>query len=323
MSGKEKMNPEIIFYRYNHGYCVFQPSAVKEEYRKMQEMGGKAVGLSVTTEDKVYFSLELKRHVDLIHTFGMQAIFVFGRWGGLFSAASLNSSSRETFRHPDWWKKDPAGNPPGHIVCCVNNPEFRKYFFRQAEYYFTSLPVDGLMMDEPKDSDWPCYCQYCRKLGPPEEIHIPTLSAFLGEVARFFKSIRPGGKTYLFHMPGQSESFYRATASQEGIDYLGVDGPCCGQKKATGEVLTKTPLLVSMEKVLPIVREYGKKTVVVPENFLIPEGEENTYLKNLRTVLTEKPDAVVFHYYGFGNHNPDTLMQGIRQILAELVANKL
>ncbi|HOL66532.1 MAG TPA: hypothetical protein PKX93_03635 [bacterium] len=285
-------------------------------------MGGQAVGLAVTTEDKVYCSLELRRHVEMMHQAGLKAIFVFGRWGGLFAAAAINSSSRETFKHPEWWKVGPDGKPPGCIVCCVNHPGFRRYFFEEAEHFFRWMEPDGLLMDEPKDANWPCYCQYCRSKGNPRQIHVGSLAAFLGEVARFFKKLRPGGSTYLFHMPGQPVPFYEETAAQEGLDYLGVDGPLCLQKKADGRVLSKTPLLESMKTVLPIVKKYGKKTLVVPENFLVPAGEEKVYAKNLRKLLQEKPDAVVFHYYGFGNENPALLMRKIEQVLRSLPSEK-
>ncbi|HNQ34485.1 MAG TPA: hypothetical protein PKN80_00265 [bacterium] len=308
---------EFIFYRYNHAFYVLKPDAIRDDYREIKDLGGDAVGFAATIEDVGAVPRSILKHIELMRETGLRPYFTFGRWGGLFAAAAVNTSSRRTFQHRDWWKRDPEGNPPGALVCCVNNPGFREYFFEVAERAFAKFRPDGLIMDEPKDSNWPCYCPHCRKLGDPAEIHIPTLAKFLGEVCTLFKRTVPGGATYLFHMPWQEPSFYEATAREADLDYLGVDGPTCRQVKENGADIGKKPLLESIEVIYPVAERFGKKKLVLPENFDVPAGEEENYYRNARKVLQTRPDAVIFHHYGFENEDPDLIMKHIARLIGE------
>ncbi len=310
---------EVIWYRYNHGLYVNKFAQAAEDYREMKRLGGEAVAFAITWEDDKMCRRGIKRNIALMREAGLRPILVFGRWGGLFSAAPLNASSRYTFAHPELWKVTRAGQPQrAALVCCVNNPAFREFFFEQLDNIVGRYQPDGILMDEPKDSNLPCYCEHCRKIGEPEKIHIPTLASFLGEICARYKRRQPAGRTYLFHMPGQSAELYELTAREKDLDYMGVDGPCCRQIRDDGKALNKTPLLESAALILPVARNHGRKTLVVPENFQAPAGAEESYYRNCRDlILKQHPDAVIFHHYGFENENPELLMTHIERLIAE------
>lgn len=309
---------ETIFYRYDHGLKIAAIKSLKDDYREMKDMGGDAVAFSVTLEDINFVPREILRNIGMMKDAGLRSIMVFGRWGGLFSAAYLNSGSRHTFSHPELWKVRKDGQRQTVcLVCCVNNPAFREFFFQEAEKSFSRYQPDGILMDEPKDSDVPCYCPYCKKIGDPEKIHIPTLSAFLGDVCALFKKMNPSGKTYMFHMPRQAMEFYEKTAALKDLDFLGVDGPVCRQVKASGRDVGKIPLLDSIKVIYPVAEKYGKRKLVVPENFYVPSGEEESYYRNACELLKTRPDAVIFHHYGFENENPELIMKHVRKLIAQ------
>jgi len=320
---------EFIFYCYRHSFSVFKPQEVEKNYREMKEMGADGVSISLMETDFESIPRVLKKHMELIRDHGLKRYIGFGRWGGLFAAAP-RSGSLFAIKNQDtlMLKSDGSsyiGNLSGYI-CCVNNLKFRKWFFELEEAILKELNPDGIILDEPKGGELPCFCKYCKGNEDPLIFRYKSLSKFLSDICEIGKSIKPDLETHIFQSPTHPVEYYEMCAKIPAVDFYGIDGPtsrqsCYVPQKKENVAVNKTPLEESIKTIFPIARKYGKKTIIVPENFYIPAGEEKNYYENTKRILLENtPDSVLFHYYGFENENPDLIMEYIRELIS-LVKN--
>lgn len=318
---------EFIFYCYRYSFSVFNPEEVDRNYKKMKDMGADGVCISLMETDFHSVPRVLNKHRELTRKNGLKLYITSGRWGGLFAAAPRNGSLF-AIKNPETVMVNENGCPyidnlSGYL-CCVNNPVFRKWFFEMEENVIKELEPDGLILDEPKAVELPCFCKYCKGVKNPLKFRFESLTKFLSDICFKVKSISPDFKTYIFQSPTHPVEYYQMCAQIPSLDFYGIDGPVSRQTsyipvKKENRELNKPFLEESIKIIFPLAKKCNKKTVIVPENFYIPSGEEENYYQNTKEILnTYSPDSVIFHYYGFENENPEVIMEYVKKIISEI-----
>ncbi len=65
-------------------------------------------------------------------------------------------------KHLDWLQRDLRYNTPKHMYC-LNNPEYRKFYFNILKKFQRECHIDGYQLDEITFfDDFSCGCKYCR-----------------------------------------------------------------------------------------------------------------------------------------------------------------
>lgn len=310
---------KINFYYLAHGFFVFNPKQVRDDYREMKGLGADSVTYAILEQDTEFCPITIEKHFSMAHQEGLKVYVIFSRLGGLFAGAprvaSLFSAS-----NPDTLMCDKNGRPYGGgigVFSCVNNPLFNDFFEKTTTNLLLNYDIDGIILDEPKMHDVPCFCSACRALMKNEDpvmFRKKSLVSFLDRAAVNMKKIKPSIEISLFNDTIYPLDFHNMTAAIPGIDFHGTDGSLAGQwvQKTKIEQI-KTPLAEQLKEAKNIAEKHGKKLMAVCENFQTPSSEINKWEESFSKVLEYKPELIVFFYYAPNTDNPEALQEMIRR----------
>src|SRR5690349_13238985 len=202
---------------------LFHPEAVKRDFEQIRAVGAGSIVYALHEQEEPRWPRDLERGVRQAHEAGLKFHISLGRFGNLFAGPSL-MPSWYTFRHPQSQVKDRHGR--SHDMTCFNHEDFRSWLFKEIEYYLTSYPIQGILIDEPRMPDITCFCSVCRALCPDitdlQHFRRRSMINFFSELFSCAKRISPRIKTTIALLP-QDLGLIEDLVSIPTLDTVGSD----------------------------------------------------------------------------------------------------
>lgn len=296
---------------------LLQPDTVKRDFDQIRAVGASSIVYAIHEQEEQRWSRDLERGLRLAQDVGLKVHLSLGRYGNLFAGPSL-MPSWYTFRHPQSRVKDRHGRY--HDISCFNHESFRSWLFKEIEYYLSTYPIHGILIDEPRGPDITCFCSVCRALCP-DVTDLPrfrrrSMIDFLGEVCACVKRVNANAKTTIVLLPqdlGQVDELVMLPA----LDTLGCHlfwqllGEDIGVMDEWASTLTET------------TRRNGKRSQLWLQNFSLDEQDEQQLEPSFKHLLKADPDEAACYYYWRNNANPTQVWETTRGLLRHIPRRQL
>ncbi|GCE20196.1 hypothetical protein KDK_39960 [Dictyobacter kobayashii] len=248
---------------------------------------------------------ELKVHLSL------------GRFGNLFAGPTY-MPSWYTFRHPQSLVKDRHGR--AHDMTCFNHEAFRSWLFSEVEYYLTTYPLNGILIDEPRVPDITCFCSVCRALCPDitdlQHFRRRSMVDFLNELFSCVKRANSQAKTSIVLLP-QDLNLIEELATVPALDTIG----CHLFWQLLGEDVAMVETWG--HQVVDAVKQHGKRSQLWLQNFNLDETDEPMLASAFSGLLSAEPDDIACYYFWRNNANPEQVWQQTRGLLRRIPRRQL
>jgi hypothetical protein len=285
------------------------PDVVKQHFDQIRAIGAGSLVYSIHEQEEQRWSRDLERGFRLAQDVGLKVHLSLGRFGNLF-AGPQHVPSWYTFRHLQSRVKDRHGRY--HNISCFNHESFRNWLFKEIEYYLSTYPINGILIDEPRGPDITCFCSVCRALCP-DVADLPrfrrrSMIDFLGELCACVKRVDTRTKTTVVLLPqdlGQAEEL----ALLPHLDTIG----CHPFWQLLGEDITLVDTW--SRTVVEVTRRYKKRSQLWLQNFSLDEQDEQYLEPSFTKLLNAGPDEVACYYYWRNNVNPSRVWQTTRTLL--------
>jgi hypothetical protein len=282
---------------------------LRQHFDQIRAVGAGSIVYAIHEQEEQRWSRDLERGFRQAQDAGLKVHLSLGRFGNLF-AGPHHMPSWYTFRHPQSRVKDRHGRY--HDVSCFNHESFRSWLFKEIEYYLSTYPVNGILIDEPRGPDITCFCSVCRALCPDvADLHRfrrRSMIAFLGEVCACIKRVDAGAKTAIALLP-QDLSLIDDLALLPHLDTIG----CHPFWQLLGEDIEMVDTWA--QTVVEAARQYKKRSQLWLQNFSLDEQGEQYLEPSLTKLLRAEPDEVACYYYWRNNANPLRVWQMTRSLL--------
>ena len=319
--------PEICFV-YFHVEGLWNPRQVREDFTDMRACGADWI-FTQFYEDNPYKTLKFK--IDLAHEAGLKVLASPGRVAGLF-AAGPRPCSVFTISNLDALCREKDGSTVvanSSLVACVNHPKFIEWFYPAMTETLRSTGADGIVFDEPKETHRACYCTHCKALvkEPTDEALLKlkeaSVAKMMGKLCALHKKDNPASQGVVMLMPSSTDSCIDRCVEQEGIDFVGSDGPMCpqGAEGIGGKPRNpnqKTSLEESAQRFGAKARAAGKKVFGLVETFGCRKWAHEQLRENLTKLPSLGLDMAAFNYYGHNVEDPEGIMEILRQAASGL-----
>jgi hypothetical protein len=290
-------------------HSLLHPDVVRQHFDQIRAVGAGSIVYAIHEQEEQCWSRDLERGFRQAQDAGLKVHLSLGRFGNLF-AGPHHMPSWYTFRHPQSRVKDRHGRY--HDVSCFNHESFRSWLFKEIEYYLSTYPVNGILIDEPRGPDITCFCSVCRALCPDvADLHRfrrRSMIAFLGEVCACIKRVDAGVKTAIALLP-QDLSLIDDLALLPHLDTIG----CHPFWQLLGEDIEMVDTWV--QTVVEAARQHKKRSQLWLQNFSLDEQGEQYLEPSLTKLLSAEPDEVACYYYWRNNANPLRVWQMTRSLL--------
>ena len=296
---------------------LLHPETVKRDFEQIRAAGAGSIVYAIHEQGEQRWSRDLERGLRQAQDAGLKAYLSLGRYGNLFAGPSL-MPSWYTFRHPESRVKDRHGCY--HDLSCFNHESCRSWLFKEIEYYLSTYPVNGILIEEPCATDITCFCSVCRALCP-DVTDLPrfrrrSMIDFLGELCARVKRVDDNARTTIVLLPqdlGQLEEL----AALPHLDTIG----CHLFWQLLGESITM------VEKwgraVVETARCYNKRSQLWLQNFGLDEQGEQQLELSFTHALNTEPDEVGCYYYWQNNDDPELVWQKTRNQLRRVPRRQL
>lgn len=296
---------------------LLHPETVKRDFEHIRAVGAGSIAYAIHEQEEQRWSRDLERGLRQAQDAGLKVHLSLGRYGNLFAGPSL-MPSWYTFRHPESRVKDRHGRY--HDISCFNHESFRSWLFKEIEYYLSTYPINGILIDEPRGTDITCFCSVCRALCPDvtdlQRFRRRSMIDFLGELCVRVKQVYSTAKTTIVLLPqdlGQLEEL----AALPHLDTIG----CHLFWQLLGEDITL------VEKwgcaVVEATRYYNKRSQLWIQNFGLDEQGEQQLELSFTHALSVEPDEVACYYYWRNNVDPKRVWQTTRDQLRRIPRRQL
>ena len=300
-------------YCLSYGNWTVIPKQWRESFSDMKNCGFDAVALSYSESDRQYAHRTFEKQVNMAHECGLKVFVVPSRILGRFAGAPYMTGY--------WISHHPEFQIPGNpCVACLECPEVVDWALGFIRELITDYPVDGIIWDEPKYVDWISrHPETLVRFGhsPTTEQIIGSAVEFLGALNKEALSIRPELTITLFNIPITPPSYTIRASKLKGIAYCGFDGSCSMQSYFHEEPRKfKATINETWSRTINECAETGKKTFVLIENMLMPEGSESGLEEELNKFFSmAEPDHLACYYYAHGNECPEIIHDRIIQAI--------
>ena len=296
---------------------LFHPEAMKRDFEQIRALGVGSIVFAVHEQEEQRWSRDLERGLRLAQAVGLKVHLSLGRYGNLFAGPVL-MPSWYTFRHPQSRIKDCHGR--SHGITCYNHEDFRAWLFSEIDYYLSTYPINGILIDEPRGPDITCYCSVCRALCPDitdlEHFRLRSMLHFLGELFARVKRADPYAKTTIVLLPQDLEMVEELVALPH-LDTIG----CHLFWQLLNQDLEKVEEWG--RRVVEATRLSGKRSQLWLQNFCLDEQAEETLEPTFTKLLRTEPDEVACYYYWRNNENPEQVWQITRGLLRRIPRRQL
>ena len=296
---------------------LFQPEVVKRDFEKIRATGAGSIVYALHEQEGQRWSRDLERGLRQAQDAGLKVYVSLAGYGNLF-AGPLQMPSWYTFRHPQSRVKDRHGR--SHGVSCFNHEDFRSWLFNEIEYYLSTYPIDGILLDEPRGPDITCFCSVCRALCPDitdlQHFRRRSMIDFFSELFGRVKRVKKEAKTSLVLLP-QDLGMIDELAQMPHLDILG----CHLFWQLLGEDVSKVEEWGRV--VVEAARRYEKRSQLWLQNFNLSDGEELALESAFKQMVALEPDEVAGYYYWRNNENPDNVWQVTHGLLRSIPRRQL
>jgi hypothetical protein len=295
----------------------FHPEAVKRDFEQIRAAGAANIVYALHEQEEPRWPRDLERGFRLAQQAGLKVYISLGRFGNLFAGPSL-MPSWYTFRHPQSQVKDCHGC--SHDMTCFNHEDFRSWLFKEIEYFLSTYPVHGLVIDEPRMLDVTCFCSVCRALCPDiADLHYfrrRSMIDFFNELFACAKRVDRHIKTSIVLLP-QDLVLIEELLTITHLDILGCDlfwqvlGEDVGMVEQWGRCVVEA------------VSQSGKRSQLWLQNFNLDEQAEKLLEASFTGILQAEPDEVACYYFWRNNANPERVWLQTQTLLRRIPRRQL
>ncbi len=295
----------------------FHPEAVKRDFEQIRAAGAANIVYALHEQEEPRWPRDLERGFRLAQQAGLKVYISLGRFGNLFAGPSL-MPSWYTFRHPQSQVKDCHGC--SHDMTCFNHEDFRSWLFKEIEYFLSTYPVHGLVIDEPRMLDVTCFCSVCRALCPDiADLHYfrrRSMIDFFNELFACAKRVDRHIKTSIVLLP-QDLVLIEELLTITHLDTLGCD--------LFWQVLGEDVGMVEQwgRRVVEAVSQSGKRSQLWLQNFNLDEQAEKLLEASFTGILQAEPDEVACYYFWRNNANPERVWLQTQTLLRRIPRRQL
>ncbi len=223
-----------------------------------------------------------------------------------------------TFRNPQSRVQDRHGRI--HNISCFNYEPFRAWLFGEIDYYLSTYPISGILLDEPRGPDITCFCPVCRALCPDitdlQHFRRRSMLDFYSELFARVKRTNARALTSISLLP-QDLSLVEDLAQLPGLDVIG----CHLFWQLLDERLDR--MQVWGGSVVEACRKFNKRSQLWLQNFGLDEGEEQHLEPSFQELVNAEPDEIGCYYYWRNNANPDQVWERTRSLLRRIPRRQL
>jgi hypothetical protein len=296
---------------------LFHPEAVKRDFEQIRAVGAGSIVYALHEQEEARWPRDLERGFHLAQQAGLKIHISLGRFGNLFAGPSL-MPSWYTFRHPQSQVKDRHGR--SHDMTCFNHEDFRSWLFKEIEYFLSTYPVHGIVIDEPRMPDIICFCSVCRALCPDiadlEHFRRRSMIEFFNELFACVKRVDQRIKTSIVLLP-QDLVLVEELVTIAHLDMIGCD--------LFWQVLGEDVGIVEQwgRRVVEVVCQSGKRSQLWLQNFNLDEQEEKLLESSFTSILRAEPDEIACYYFWRNNANPERVWQQTQTLLRRIPRRQL
>ncbi len=293
------------------------PEIVKRDFEQIRAAGAGSVVYAIHEQEEQRWSRDLERGLCQAQDAGLKVYLSLGRYGNLFAGPSF-MPSWYTFRHPESRIKDQHGR--SHGVSCYNHEGFRSWLFKEIEYYLSTYPINGILLDEPHSPNITCYCSVCRALCPDindlQHFRRRSMLDFLGELFASVKRADSEAKTALALLP-QDLGLVDEIAQLPQLDIIGCHlfWQLLNEEVAVVEPWGRT--------VVEAARRHNKHSQLWLQNYSLDKEGERLLETSFNGALSADPDEIACYYYWRNNVDPESVWQTTRALLRRIPRRQL
>ena len=282
---------------------LHHPEIVKRDFEQIRAVGAGSIVYAIHEQEEQRWPRDLERGLRQAQDLGLKVHLSLGRFGNLFAGPSL-MPSWYTFRHPQSRIKDRHGR--SHGISCFNHEAFRTWLFNEIEYYLSTYPINGILIDEPRGPDITCFCSACRALCPDitdlQHFRRRSMIHFLGELFACVKRVDVRAKTSLVLLP-QELNLIDEVAALPHLDTIG--------SHLFWQLLNEDVKMVKEwgQTVAQAALRHGKRSQLWLQNFSLDEQGEQTLGASFNDILSAQPSEIACYYYWRNNVNPEKVWQ--------------
>jgi len=300
---------------YYHSF--FHPETMKRDFERMRAAGATSIVYAIHEQEEPRWPRDFERAVRLAQDAGLKVHLSLGRFGNLFAGPTF-MPSWYTFRHPESVVKDRHGR--AHDMSCFNHETFRSWLFKEVEYYLSTYPLSGILLDEPRLPDITCFCSVCRALCPDitdlEHFRQRSMIDFLNELFSCAKRVNAQTRTSIVLLP-QDLGLIEDLGTIPALDTIGCH--------LFWQLLNVDVLMVETwsHTVVDTVRRCGKHSQLWLQNFNLDEHDEEILELACAGLLRTEPDEIACYYYWRNNADPEQVWQKTYNLLRRIPRRQL
>jgi hypothetical protein len=296
---------------------LLHPEAVKRDFEQMRSAGAGSIVIAIYEQEAQRWPRDLERGLRQAQDLGLKVYLSLGRYGNLFAGPSL-VPSWYTFQHPNSRVMDRHGRY--HDISCFNHETFRSWLFKEIEQYLRTLPINGILIDEPRGPDITCFCSVCRALCPDVEdlqrFRRRSFIDFLGDLCACVKHVDSHAKTTIALLPQDFDEVEELVALPH-LDTIG--GHLFWQLLDEDVSIMET----WGRGIVELTQAHKKRSQLWLQNFHLDEADEQTLGPAFSYVQNAEPDEIGCYYYWRNNERPTQVWQATRDLLHRIPRRQL
>ncbi len=296
---------------------LLHSEVVKRDFDQIRATGAGSIVYAIHEQEAYRFPRDLERGLRQAQDAGLKVHLSLGRYGNLFAGPSL-MPSWYTFHHPQSRVLDRHGRY--HDISCFNSEPFRSWLFKEIEFYLSTFPINGILIDEPRGPDVTCFCSACRALCP-DVADLPrfrrrSMIDFLAELCACVKRVDTYAKTTVALLP-QDLNQADELAQVPQLDTIGCH--------TFWQLLNEDAEVIEEwgRELVEVTRRHEKRSQLWLQNFNLDEQGEQQLDGAFSHMLRSEPDEVACYYYWRNNVNPASVWYTTRQLLRRIPRRQL
>ena len=298
-------------------HSLFHPEALKRDFEQIRAAGASNIVIAVHEQEEQRWPRDFERALQLAQDAGLKVHLSLGRFGNLF-AGPIFMPSWYTFQHPQSLVKDRHGR--AHDMTCFNSEGFRSWLFKEVEYYISTYPVQGILVDEPRLPDITCFCSVCRALCPDivdlQHFRRRSMINFFNELFSTVKRVKPETRTSIALLPHDLELIGELAAIRT-LDTIGCH--------LFWQLLGADISMVEHwgQTVVDSVKLQGKRSQLWLQNFNLDVQGEEQLTSAFNGLLRADPDEISCYYFWRNNVHPEEVWTQTRALLRRIPRRQL
>ncbi len=296
---------------------LLHPEVVKRDFEQIRSTGAGSIVIAVGEQEAQRGQRDLERGLRQAQDLGLKVYLSPGRYGNLFAGPTL-VPSWYTFQHPNSRVMDRHGRY--HNISCFNHEAFRSWLFKEIEQYLRTLPINGILIDEPRGPDITCFCSVCRALCPDvadlQRFRRRSFIDFMGDLCASVKHVDTHAKTTIVLLPQDLED----VAELVTLPHLDTIGGHLFWQLLHEDV---SNVETWGRSIVELTLAYKKRSQLWLQNFQLDEADEATLETTFSHLQHLEPDEIGCYYYWRNNERPTQVWQATCELLRRLPRRQL